>query len=212
MANTANIATRLARRVLCAIGRGRIAISDDSGVIQEIQTRFNPLETIDGMPYVQHYGYASRAPTGSDVLALFIGGDRSSGVVVGTNDQKTRPTGLNYGESKQYSALGQYVYLSTTGIVIEAKGLPVTINNASAVTVNCTTTVKVVAPTSVELDTPLLKVTGAIQAGGDITDNAGANASSMASMRTVHNDHTHDIAEVQGGSSTVTSKTPNQTD
>lgn len=207
-----NIATRLARRVLNAVGRGRVATSDDSGVVQIIQTRFNDLQTIDGMPYVAHFGYASRPPVGSDVLALFIGGDRSSGVVAGTNHQSSRPTGLAYGESKQYSQIGQYIYLSTTGIVIEAKGLPVTVNDASAVTINCSSTVQINSTTSVVLDTPLLKVSGQIQAGGDVLDNAGTNSSSMANMRAVHDEHDHDVMGVQEGGDTVVSNTPNQTE
>jgi len=212
MENSGNIATRLARRILLAIGRGRVSASDDSGVVQLVQTTFNDLETIDGMPYVAHFGYASRPPVGADVLAVFIGGDRSSGVVAGTNHQASRPTGLAYGESKQYSQIGQYIYLSESGIVIEAKNLPVTINDASAVTVNCSSTVTLNSTTSVVLNTPLLKVSGQIQAGGDIVDNSGAGGSSMASMRQVHDEHDHEVEGIQTGTSTVTTNTPNQTD
>lgn len=207
-----SIASRLARRVLLAIGRGRVTTSNDSGVVQLVQTKFNDLETIDGMPRVAEFGFTSRPPNGSDVLAVFIGGDRSNGVIIATNDQASRPTGLAIGETKLYSFVGQYVYLSASGIVIEAASLPVTVNDASTVTVNAQTTVKVVAPTEIDLETPLLKVSGAIQAGGDITDNSGSGGASMASMREIHDEHDHDVSGVETGGSTVTTKTPNQTD
>jgi phage baseplate assembly protein V len=207
-----SIASRLARRVLLAIGRGRVATSNDSGVVQMVQTKFNDLETIDGMPRVAEFGFTSRPPDGADVLAVFIGGDRSNGVIVATNDQASRPTGLAIGETKLYSLAGQYVYLSTSGIVVEAASMPVTVNDASTVTVNAQTTVKVVAPTEIDLQTQLLKVSGAIQAGGDITDNSGGSGASMAAMRATHDEHDHDVSGVQTGSSTVTTKTPNQTD
>ncbi|MEQ0775891.1 phage baseplate assembly protein V [Paraburkholderia tropica] len=207
-----NIAARLAQRVLLALGRGRITTSNDSGVVQLVQTKFNDLETIDGMPRVAEFGFTSRPPDGTDVVAVFIGGDRSNGVIVATNDQSSRPTGLAVGETKLYSLAGQYVYLSASGIVIEAASMPVTVNDASTVTVNAQTTVKVVAPTEIDFETPLLKVSGEIQAGGDITDNSGSGGASMASMREIHDEHDHDVSGVQTGSSTVTTKAPNQTD
>ncbi|HDR9065473.1 TPA: phage baseplate assembly protein V [Burkholderia contaminans] len=204
MENGGNIASRLARRILLAIGRGRVATSNDSGVVQLVQTKFNDLETIDNMPRVAEFGFTSRPPNGSDVLAVFIGGDRSNGVIVGTNHQGSRPTGLAIGETKLYSLIGQYVYLSTAGIVIEAAGLPVTVNDASSVVVNSQTTVKVVAPTNIEFDTPLLKVTG------DVLDNSGSNTHTMAQMRSIYNAHTHPVRGVQTGSSQVTSDVPSQ--
>lgn len=204
METLGSIASRLARRVLLAIGRGRVAASDDSGVVQLLQVQFNPLETIDNMPRIAEFGFTSRPPDGSDALALFIGGDRSNGIIAGTNHQSSRPTGLAKGETKLYSLIGQYVYLSASGIVVEAKSLPITINNASSVTINAQTTVKVVAPTDIEFDTPLLKVTG------DILDNSGSNSRTMAGMRQVYDGHDHNVQGVQAGSSQVVTNPPNQ--
>ncbi|KVZ18643.1 baseplate assembly protein [Burkholderia stagnalis] len=202
----ASITSRLARRVLHAIGRGRVTASNDSGVVQLIQVRFNDLETIDGMPRIAEFGLTSRPPSGTDVLALFIGGDRSSGVVAGTNHQASRPKGLAIGETMLYSLIGQQVYLSTSGIVVEAKGLPVTVNNASDVTWNCSGKFKVVAPGGVEFDTPMVK------SSGDIIDNSATNANTMAAMRTIYNGHKHVVTGVQSGSSQVTSNAPTQTE
>ncbi len=105
-----------------------------------------------------------------------------------------------------YSLIGQQVYLSTSGIVVEAKGLPVTVNNASDVTWNCSGKFKVVAPGGVEFDTPMVK------SSGDIIDNSATNANTMAAMRTIYNGHKHVVTGVQSGSSQVTSNTPTQTE
>lgn len=56
------------------------------------------------------------------------------------------------------------------------------------------------------------QVNGTLKASGDITDNSGSNSRTMAGMRSVYNTHTHPVANVQSGSSTVTSNVPNQTE
>ncbi len=200
----ANTVSRLATRVLLAIGRGRVTASNDAGVVQLVQVQLSPLETIDNMPRVAEFGFTSHVPNGTDAVALFIGGDRSKGVIVATNHQSSRPTNLAVGEAMLYSLIGQQVYLSASGIVVEAKGLPVTVNDASNVTVNCSGVFKVVAPGGVEFDTPTVK------SSGDIVDNSGTNAHTMAQMRAIYDGHNHPVHGVQIGSSQVTTDPPNQ--
>ncbi|CAB3779416.1 hypothetical protein LMG28688_00835 [Paraburkholderia caffeinitolerans] len=210
-----NIASRLARRVLLAIGRGRVSTSNDSGVVQLVQTKFNDLETIDDMPRVAEFGFTSRPPDGSDVLAVFIGGDRSNGVIVGTNHQGSRPTGLAVGETMIFSQDGKSVYLTSGGgIIVEAKGQDVVVNDARNVTWNCSGdfTLKlggkfnVVAPGGTNFTTPT------VQSSGDMQDNVGTNSHTMAQMRTIYDGHNHIVTGVQAGSSQVTSNTPTQTE
>ncbi|WP_175795972.1 phage baseplate assembly protein V [Burkholderia anthina] len=210
-----NIASRLARRVLLAIGRGRVSTSNDSGVVQLVQTKFNDLETIDDMPRVAEFGFTSRPPDGCDVLAVFIGGDRSNGVIVGTNHQGTRPTGLSVGETMIYSQDGKSVYLTAGGgIVVEAKGQDVVVNDARNVTWNCSGdfTLKlggkfnVVAPGGANFTTPM------VQSSGDIQDNASTNYHTMAQMRSIYDEHDHVVMGIQTGSSQVTSNPPSVTE
>lgn len=98
-----------------------------------------------------------------------------------------------------YSQDGKQIYLTASGgIVIDAKNQAVTVNNATTVTINAATKVRMV--------TPLLEVTG------DIIDNAGSNAHNMAQMRSIYNTHTHPIVNVQTGSSTTNTNAPSQTE
>ena len=171
---------RLWRRVQLMSSWGRVTFSDDSRSAQLLQVKLNDSETRDDTPRIAEFGLTSRPPDGSDVLVVFLGGDRSKGVVVATAHQASRPKGLLAGETMLYDLWGKSVHLTKAGgIVVEAQGAPVTVNNATTVTIN--------AADSVELVTPLLHVTGDIVAGGNITDSVR----SMAADRELFNAHTN---------------------
>ena len=171
---------RLWRRVQLMSSWGRVTFSDDSRSAQLLQVKLNDSETRDDTPRIAEFGLTSRPPDGSDVLVVFLGGDRSKGVVVATAHQGSRPKGLLTGETMLYDLWGKSVHLTKAGgIVVEAQGTPVTVNNATTVTIN--------AADSVELVTPLLHVTGDIVADGNITDSVR----SMADDRGLFNSHTN---------------------
>ncbi|CAB3783319.1 hypothetical protein LMG28688_01623 [Paraburkholderia caffeinitolerans] len=192
-----DVLSRTVRRLLNLIGRARVNLVDDSGPVQMVQVTVNELETIDRVPRVQEFGFASVPPKGSDVALIFIGGDRGNGAIVGSNHQASRQRGLKYGESMIYTEDGKRIYLTASGgIEIDANGQPVTINNSTTVTIN--------ASTGVVMNTPLLQVSG------DILDNYGTNTRTVAGMRQVANMHTHKVVNVQGGGSTIETNPPDQ--
>ena len=125
---------KLWRRMLFVVGRGRIMTGDDTGAVQMLQVKFNDHETRDNTPRVAEYGFASRPLPGCHAIVLFVAGDRSNGVVVGTNDQTNRLKNLVPGEAAMYTDLGQTIYLKRTGTVIDCAGLPLSIINAPTVT------------------------------------------------------------------------------
>ncbi len=178
--------SRIWRRVQLFVSRGRITFSNDAGNVQTLQVRLGQLETRDGTPRMGDFGHASRPPIGADVIVLFAAGDRSNGVVVATGDQKSRPRNLQEGESQLYDLWGKSVYLTHSGIVIEAQGTPVTVNNATVVTIN--------AGTEVVMNTPKLKVSGDIEAAGNVSDGVR----SMAADRAIYNGHNHGGGPVPG--------------
>ncbi|UPG86861.1 phage baseplate assembly protein V [Luteibacter aegosomatis] len=182
---------RIVRRVLATIGRGRVTSSRDDGPAQLVQAKLGPLEVRDNTPRLAEFGFTSRPPPGADAVLVFIGGDRSNGVIIATGDQGSRPRNLEVGETKIYDLFGRFIHFTKDGgIVIEAHGSPVTVNNA--------TTVTIAASEKVRMETPLLEVTGDITAGGDITDKKR----SMDADRAIFNAHTN-------GSGTTT-PTPTQ--
>ncbi|HFE7862117.1 TPA: phage baseplate protein, partial [Yersinia enterocolitica] len=84
------------------------------------------------------------------------------------------------------------------------------ITSPNPVNITCSKA-NITAPDGVEMQTPLLHVSGNITADGNITDNAGTQAASLKELRDKYNSHDHDVVNVQGGSSTITSNaTDNQ--
>lgn len=187
-------------RIAMLFGRGRItAPVDDSGTVQMMQVQKSGLEVADDQYRVAEFGFTSNPPVGSDVLTLHVAGDRTAGAVIGTNHQPSRPTGLQPGESMLYSQDGKYVYITAGGgISVFANGQPVNVTGATTITVNATEKVRAV--------TPLFECTG------DIVDNCDTTGRSMAADRVIYDSHDHDVHNVQSGSSTVTSNSPNQTE
>jgi phage baseplate assembly protein V len=179
---------RTARRVMSALAQGLVKVVNDSAGIQLMQVKFNPLQTIDNLPRCAEYGFTSNPPEDSDAVVAFAGGDRSNGVVIATGNSKYRMTQLATGEVAIHDNIGQSVYLTATGIVINGGGNPMTITNTPEITA----------------DTPLFKCTG------DILDNCDTNTRTVAGMRAVANAHTHDVPNVQSGGTTRTSNAPNQ--
>ncbi|MBV2180884.1 MAG: phage baseplate assembly protein V [Castellaniella sp.] len=199
------ILERLFRRIQMLVGRGRVTQVDDSGPVQLLQVQASGLELADKRVRPQSFGLTSNPPAGSDAAMLSVSGDRSAAMVVGVNHQASRPRNLAPGESKLYSQDGKYVYMTASGgIVVEAKGQDVVVNNAHNVTWNLSGKLTIAAPGGIDLQTPLVK------ASGDVQDNSGANAQTMASMRQVFDNHDHDVKNVQPGTSTITSQKPNQ--
>ncbi|KWK75791.1 phage baseplate assembly protein V [Burkholderia ubonensis] len=191
------ILERVARRVLLSLARALVATVNDAGGVQMMQVKLNPLETRDNTPRPVEFGLTSNPPIGSDAFIVFLGGDRSNGVVLGTVHQPSRPKNLAPGETMLYSQDGKYVYMTASGgIVVEAKGQSVTVNDATTVTIN--------ASSAVVMNTPTLKVSG------DIIDNFGSNSHNMAQMRSIYNTHTHPIVNVQTGGSTINTNAPSQ--
>ena len=206
MSDHEGIIERTARRVLMALARGLITTVNDAGGVQIMQVKLNALETGDNRQRMAEFGLTSNPPTtNSDAIVLFLGGDRSNGVVVATGHQPSRPKNLAPGETMLYSQDGKYVYMTASGgIVVEAKGQPVTINDASNVTCNCSGVFKVVAPGGVQFVAPTVTSTG------DIQDNTATNSHTMAQMRSIYNGHNHAVPNVQLGGPGTTSNGPNQ--
>lgn len=86
----------------------------------------------------------------------------------------------------------------------------INITSPNPVNITCSKA-NITAPDGIDAITPLLNVSGDIRAGGNITDNAGTQSASLKELRDKYNSHDHDVVNVQGGSSTITSNaTDNQ--
>ena len=203
MSGTAAAIERVYRRIMLMVGRGRIKIGSDNKSVQTQQVRLSQFETFDDVPRLAEYGFNSMPPEDSDAVLVFVGGNRLDGVIIATGNQQFRMRNLKPGEVSISDNLGQSVFLSKSGIVVNGAGLPVTITNTPEVT----------------CDTPLVHMTGDadivgnltvgknIVAQGDISDHG---VKSMAGMRAIHDQHTHPIQNVAQGQNTINTQQPSQ--
>lgn len=92
---------------------------DPSTPSQQVQLESFADEPHRDVEVIEDYGLSAVPPP--DVLeglALFIAGESDHGVVIGWFDKTHRPTDLQPGEVKLYSAFGQSVFLDKLGQVV----------------------------------------------------------------------------------------------
>ncbi|MDB5822158.1 MAG: putative baseplate assembly protein Gp45,Mu-like protein [Herminiimonas sp.] len=118
---------RLYQRLLHVVGRGRVTQGNDTGNVQTLQLRLGPDELRDNTPRLAEFGFTSMPPVGSDAVLVFVGGDRSNGVVIATGHQASRLKNLKAGEVAIYDDQGQSVYLTRAGIIVNGGGHAVTV-------------------------------------------------------------------------------------
>ena len=150
---------RLYRRILTSIAPVQITATDDSGPIHKAQVQVNGTpEAIDNVGVMQIYGLASHAMPGSDATAMFIHGRRDNPIIIATGNQQYRLRGLASGEVALYDKNGSIIKLAANGdiSIIAASG------NVSI---------------SAKSGNATVKITGDLQATGEITRGVGTSDS-----------------------------------
>lgn len=132
------------------IARGTVALASAGSMLQTLQMRLTAGEIKDDLEHFEPYGFTSHPQPGAEGVALFLGGDRSHGVVVCVADRRFRLKELRPGEVALYTDEGDS-FVFRRGRVVEID----------------TMTLKVKAGVAVEFDTPLIKTTGSIESAGD---------------------------------------------
>lgn len=132
------------------IARGTVALASAGAMLQTLQMRLTAGEVKDDLEHFEPYGFTSHPQPGAEGVALFLGGDRSHGVVVCVADRRFRLKALQPGEVALYTDEGD-TFVFKRGRVVELE----------------TMTLKVNAGMSVEFNTPLIKTTGRIESDGD---------------------------------------------
>lgn len=147
------------------IARGELALTNPDGKMQTMQMRLNADEVKDGMEHFEPYGFTSSPHPGAEAVAVFVGGDRSHGVVVVVADRRFRLQGLKSGEVALYTDEGDFLHFKR-GREIAIETLTLNIKAATAVAIE-TSVMSIKATTAVEFDTPLISTTGRIESAGD---------------------------------------------
>lgn len=96
---------RIANRIKGMFARGQVLSVDDSKAMQVIKSPGLEGEVLDKMQRIQQYGLAAYPPKGSAAFIVFMGGDRSSPVVIAVDDTTGRPKDLSEGEAVLFNSI-----------------------------------------------------------------------------------------------------------
>ena len=179
-------------RIMMLIARGVLeAVSDDKN-LQLVKMDLLEGENRDGLERFQNYGFTSNPKPGAEGIILFPSGNREHGIVVCIDDRRFRLKGLKSGEVALYTDEGDFIHFLRGGII------------------------KVKASTKVILETPLVETTAKMKVGSDLevvgkADVAGVvtgsnvvgGGTSLATIKSVFNTHTHPETGVTTGATTT---------
>lgn len=140
---------------------------NSSTPIQLIQADGLAGEQLQDNELMQHYGYTSVPPDGTQVVVLPIGGKTAHGIIIATEHAKYRLKGLKAGEAALYDDLGQSIVLTRSGIVVKGAGLPIIIEDTPSVTAK----------------TPTFHMTGNLQVDGDISNGGNVATQGNTSVQ-----------------------------
>ncbi len=171
------------------LARGTVTAADGSKKMRELQAQFLADEVRDELEHAEPYGFTSEphADGREDAFALFFDGDRSHGIVFCVADRRYRIKPLKPGEVAVYDDLGQKVYLTRTGILIEtpenltakvAKDVVVEVGQNVAAAVKGNLTAKVdgnaeIKAKAVKIDAPDTTITGRLTVQQQIIGQGG---------------------------------------
>lgn len=162
------------------VGRGRVKSADDTGNVQILQVQLSPKE-LANLRRLAEFGFTSLPMDGADAVAVFVGGDRSNGVIIATGDQHYRFKLGAPGEVAIYDAFGKSIWLKKDGgVVLEAAGADVAVTNAADVTVQASGTVTLEAN---------VHITGNLVVDGTIGDSVRT----LEADRAIYDTHTHPV-------------------
>lgn len=101
----------LSARLMGVIRRGKVLATDDSAGVQRLKIQGDAGEPREQIDRVQQYGFTARPPEGSEYVMCSVGGTGDHLIAIAVDDRKTRPRDLAVGESAQWSAFGDRVWL-----------------------------------------------------------------------------------------------------
>jgi phage gp45-like len=131
-------------------------------------------------------------------VVLPVGGKTAHGIVIATEHATYRLKGLESGEVALYTDEGDSIILKR-GRLIEV--------TTETLKINATNHVEMNSP-RVQLNTPLVKTTGRIEADEDIVDRlAHPDTSTVRGMRELYDIHTHHENDAHGETNPPTQQT-----
>ena len=186
----------LTQRVRLMVARAVVRLVDSSRRVQAAQVGLLKGEARDSVEMFEHYGFTSCPLPGMEAAVMFVGGDRSSGVIVAVGDRMFRLQGLQPGEVALYTDEGDSLVFKR-GRTVELTTLHARITADEDVAV-LTKRYTVEASEGVEYVTPSFTARaaeggvsaatfeGSMHVTGDVTSDADVQAGSVSLRGHVH--------------------------
>ncbi|MDO8421571.1 MAG: phage baseplate assembly protein V [Parvibaculum sp.] len=174
----------LKRSISNRVQRAVVNLVNDALKMQRVQVGILAGEVKDSVERFQNFGFTGHPVPGAEAVILRLGGGSDHAVIIAVDDRRFRKTDLVEGESAVYDAFGKFIHLTKDGgIIIDAAGADVTVNNAATVAIN--------ASAGVVITTPTLTVHGATVFDGTVTANG----------KRIDETHTHSGVQPGAGNS-----------
>ncbi|BFR47430.1 phage baseplate assembly protein [Nitratidesulfovibrio sp. HK-II] len=186
----------LIQRVRLMVARAVVRLVDSSRRVQAAQVGLLKGEARDSVEMFEHYGFTSCPLPGMEAAVMFVGGDRSSGVIVAVGDRMFRLQGLQPGEVALYTDEGDsLVFKRGRNVELTTLHAQITADEDVAVVTKRYT---VEASESVEYVTPSFTARaagggvsaatfeGSMHVTGDVTSDADVQAGSVSLREHVH--------------------------
>lgn len=164
------------------LGRGVVQSVDETPKMRTVQGEFLLGDVREGLEHFEPYGFTSRVKAGAEMLAGFLNGDRSHGVVIVTADRRYR-LHVEEGEVSIFDDIGQKVHLSRSGIaVVTPKNLTAEVGGnvvatvAGSVSATVSGSVALKCPT-LTVDCPDTSFTGNVSIAGLLSGAGGMTIS-----------------------------------
>jgi phage baseplate assembly protein V len=93
------------------LARGVVLLANAAAKLQTLQVSLLDDEKKDGLEHFESYGFTSNPKPGAEVIAAFLGGDRSHGIVLCAADRRYRINTLASGEVAIYTDEGDSIVL-----------------------------------------------------------------------------------------------------
>lgn len=204
------------RRVMNMVVRAVVDATREDKALQKLKLTLLKDEVINDVEMVGHYGFISRALDGAEAAVLFLNGERSHGIVIGTEDRRYRLKTLDRGEVALYTDEGDYIHFKRGRNIEVLAGTKVLVTAPE---------VEIVASTKVLCTTPLVEMSanclikGALTVDGAVLGNTSVTSpllvqtgpsavadvgAKVNEIKTQYNSHTHSENGDGGGTTDPT--------
>lgn len=158
--------------------RGVLNLVKSGGDIQQGQVSGLADETIRDLELMQHFGFTSVPPAGTQAVVIPLGGKTTHGIIVATENGSFRVKNLKNGEVAIYDSSGSTIILKNNRVIdVEC----------DAYNVKCKT-YQVTASEGATINGDLTQAAGSFSTSGDVTASGDVSANGTSLSTHKHNE------------------------